>query len=256
MDAGVSPRACEVCILGQQGPYTEWQRKQRKVGKEGKEGVTGAQKSAATPRLFYDWLRLLSQTSPTTCSCPAFINPPPRPMPPSLLSFLNSFLAFLLAHLPRFSSFLSIMTFEAELQKVDKVRICLTTNPELATVQAVSLIKIIDLVREGEMERRTYCQATRSRRKGVRTLLLTIYQRLGVEVLFLCSIVLSITKLSEIKKDDINFISKLGYWRRTAQIARSICNLAKQHFTSYYDVLSQPGTVSSIAPQDSCLFDV
>ncbi|KID81452.1 hypothetical protein MGU_11184 [Metarhizium guizhouense ARSEF 977] len=132
------------------------------------------------------------------------------------------------------------MTFQAELQKVDQVRICLTTNPDLISAQALGLRKIIEVIKEGEMERRKHCQATRSRRKWVRTLLLIIYQHLGVEVLFLCSIALSITRLSETRNDENTFISKLGHWRRTARITRGICNLAKQHFAPYHEVLSQP----------------
>lgn len=145
------------------------------------------------------------------------------------------------------------MKMQRALALIGHARHGITTSGNMA----LGLRKIIEVIKEGEMERRKHCQATRSRRKWVRTLLLIIYQHLGVEVLFLCSIALSITRLSETRNDENTFISKLGHWRRTARITRGICNLAKQHFAPYHEVLSQPGTtISAIALQDSCLCDV
>jgi len=129
------------------------------------------------------------------------------------------------------------MNLDAEVRKVEQVRTCLIANPELSTVQASSLSKIGDLLGEGELERQAHCQATRSRRRGSRILLWDIYDRFGVEILFLCSIAFSITKLSEIKKNDTSFLSRLGSWRRTVQMTQNICNLARERFAPYAELL-------------------
>ncbi|KAK2593511.1 hypothetical protein QQS21_008777 [Conoideocrella luteorostrata] len=135
------------------------------------------------------------------------------------------------------------MSFKVELDKVGQLyqRLTSTSCPELTSAQVSALKKITDVVAEGHIEWEKHGVATRRRRRRARTLILNINQRLGVEVLLLCSIAFSMTKLSRIK-DDADFISKLQGWKERTGIAESICNLAKQQFAPHNAMLSQPAT--------------
>ncbi|CRK26656.1 hypothetical protein BN1723_016766 [Verticillium longisporum] len=130
------------------------------------------------------------------------------------------------------------MDTNADIRKVKQLRSSLTLALHLTEPQRTMLDKALKLVQETEDERRQHCPATRSRRKAAVALLSTIYKRLGIEVVFLCSIALSITRLSEVKKNDA-FITTLLDSGLNVQHPQNICDLARQYFSPLEGILSE-----------------
>ncbi|CAG9995999.1 unnamed protein product [Clonostachys byssicola] len=106
-----------------------------------------------------------------------------------------------------------------ELQRVELARQALQKDKTLNSRQSSAIAKAIELLNESK-------KGGRIDRRHSRGLLLGIYSRFGIDVLLLCSVSLSITKLAEMKRNAAQFFWELGAWKISAEIAKEVHDLA------------------------------
>ncbi|CAH0016902.1 unnamed protein product [Clonostachys rhizophaga] len=106
-----------------------------------------------------------------------------------------------------------------ELQRVESARKALQKDKTLTNRQSSSITKAIELLNESK-------KGGRIDRHHSRSLLLDIYNRFGIDVLLLCSISLSITKLAEMKRNAARFFCELGAWMISAEFTPEVHDLA------------------------------
>ncbi|CAI6096527.1 unnamed protein product [Clonostachys chloroleuca] len=106
-----------------------------------------------------------------------------------------------------------------ELQKVEDARKTLQKDKTLTSRQSSAITKAIELLNESK-------KGGRIDRHHSRGLLLDIYNRFGIDVLLLCSVSLSITKLAEMKRNAARFFCELGAWKISAEITPEVHDLA------------------------------
>uniref|UniRef100_A0A8H7NK77 Uncharacterized protein n=1 Tax=Bionectria ochroleuca TaxID=29856 RepID=A0A8H7NK77_BIOOC len=106
-----------------------------------------------------------------------------------------------------------------ELRRVETARKALQKNTTLTSRQCSAITKAIELLNDSQ-------KGGRIHRHHSRGLLLDIYNRFGIDVLLLCSISLSITRLAEMKRNAAQFFCELGAWKISAEITPEIHDLA------------------------------
>lgn len=89
---------------------------------------------------------------------------------------------------------------DTDMDKLTKNYQSLVSESRLTTSQASAFKKIRTLISETEEGRLRHPQTTQNRRSHALKVLSTIFERVGIEVAFLCSISLSITSLYELRR--------------------------------------------------------
>lgn len=186
----------------------------------------------------------LPLASAHTCLAVGIINPhteapcATRILPTSLLSFLSllSLLSLLSSrHAHTCEAAALEMDFEADLQLLGEAAQSFAERPVLTSSQSDRLSKFDSIIKE-DVKQRRQASETRSRHGACRRLLLTIYTDLGLEVVFLCAITFSPTKLIEIKRSDGIFTAELGRWKSSVQLPRHLSDLARQRIGHWMEL--------------------